>query len=42
VVTEAEEVIPKKLLLSDRDSRFWISARKIHFKESYVVQEDGF
>lgn len=42
MVTKAEELIPKKLVLNDGDSRFWISARKLHFKDSYVVQEDCF
>jgi hypothetical protein len=42
MVTKAEELIPKKLVLNDRDSGFWIPARKIHFKDSYVVQEDVF
>jgi len=42
MVTKAEELFPKILVLNEGDSRFWISARKIHFKDSYVVQEDGF
>jgi hypothetical protein len=42
MVTKAEELIPKKLVLNDGDSRFWMSANKIHFKDSNVVQEDGF
>jgi len=42
MATKAEELFPKKLVPNDEDSRFWVTARKIHFKDSYVVQEDGF
>jgi hypothetical protein len=26
-----------KLVLNDGDSRFWVSARKVQFQDSYVV-----
>ena len=44
MATKAEDLFPKKLIvvLNDGDSSFWISARKIQFKDSYVVLEDGF